>query len=316
VQYKTSWGFGELALPENELGWFIRAAKINPAQCEADAKHTGDSSLTFVAITVLLLSPRGDLAYAGALAFALGTAGAIFCAAIIKFAVLPGLETFPAFCVALGLFLIPASVAMAQSRQPAMLAVLTAMVVNFGPLLAPANQMSYDTAQFYNSALAIFAGCAAAPLSFLLVPPLSPAFRTRRLLDLAVRDLRRLAVHPAPSRFDDWEGRMYGRLSAMPEQATPLQRARMLAALSLGGEIIRLRPVVGRLGLGADLQRALAAVAQGQSATAITRLARLDEGLADRGATEPEPLRARASILVISEVLREHAAYFDAGAPG
>ena len=68
----------------------------------------------------------------------------------------------------------------------------------FVPLLAPANQMSYDTMQFYNAALAIVAGSGAAALSFRLMPPLSPAFRTRRLLGLTLRDLRHLTMGPIP----------------------------------------------------------------------------------------------------------------------
>ena len=50
----------------------------------------GASAVVFVAIVILLLSPRGDLAYGGAIAFALGVAVGVPCAAIIKFAVLPG----------------------------------------------------------------------------------------------------------------------------------------------------------------------------------------------------------------------------------
>ena len=55
----------------------------------------GASTIVFVAIVLLLLSPRGDLAYGGAIAFTVGTAGAVLCAAMIKFAVLPALQTFP-----------------------------------------------------------------------------------------------------------------------------------------------------------------------------------------------------------------------------
>jgi uncharacterized membrane protein YccC len=124
------------------------------------------------------------------------------------------------------------------------------MTANFVPLLAPANQMSYDTVQFYNSASAIVAGVGAAALSFRLMPPLSPAFRTRRLLALTLRDLGRLATGPIPRAPDDWEGRMYGRISALPDEAQPLQRSQLLAALSVGTEIIQLRRVARRLDLG------------------------------------------------------------------
>jgi hypothetical protein len=100
----------------------------------------------------------------------------------------------------------------------------------------------------------------------------------------------------------------------MPAQATPLQRAQLLAALSLGTEIIRLRPIARSLGLGADLEDALAAVAEGRSATAIARLKLLDGALAGLGTrTETAALRGRGSILVISEVVTKHHEYFDIG---
>ena len=61
------------------------------------------------------------------------------------------------------------------------------MTFIFVTLLAPANQMSYDPGQFYNFALATIAGVGAGALSFRLLPPLSPAFRTRRLLALTLQ---------------------------------------------------------------------------------------------------------------------------------
>ena len=184
-------------------------------------------------------------------------------AAIIAFAVLPNSETFAAFSLAIGLVLVPAGAGMAQPWQTAM---FTAMAANFVPMLAPANPMSYDTVQFYNAAVAIVAGVGAAAVSFRLIPPLSPAFRTRRLLALTLRDLRRLATGPIPRTPDDWEGRMYGRFSALPDAAQPLQRSQLLAALSVGTEIIQLRRIARRIDLGSELDAALDAVARGDSA--------------------------------------------------
>jgi uncharacterized membrane protein YccC len=272
---------------------------------------SGASAIVFATVLVVLLAPRGDQAYAGAMAFTVGTAAGVVFAAIIKFAVLPGVQTFPAFCVAIGVFLVPVGFGMAHSKNPAVLAVVTAMGFNFMPVLQPTNPISYDTVQFYNSALAIFVGCAVAPLSFRLLPPLSPALRTRRLLRLTLRDLRRLAMGRTQS---DWEGHVHCRFSVMPDAATPLQRAQLLAALSAGSEIIRLRQIA--LGLGAELDRAFAALAQGRSANAVARLGGVDAKLAARTGTGPRAqivLRARGSILALSEVLTQHAAYFDAG---
>jgi uncharacterized membrane protein YccC len=278
----------------------------------------GASAIVFVAIVVLLLSPKGDLAYGGSIAFALGTTGGVVCAAIIKFAVLPGLQTFPAFCFAIGLFLVPMGFVLAQSRKPTMIAIFTAMAFNFMPLLSPTNPMSYDTAQFYNSALAIVVGCGVSPLAFRLFPPLSPARRMRRLLSLTSRDLRRLATVPELPISEDWESRIYGRLTAIPDHSEPLHRSQLLAALSIGTAIIHLRHISPHLRIAAELDATLEAFAQGNSAMVIARLRKLEHRLLSMPAFGPESpiaLRARGRVLAISEALTEHGAYFDTGAP-
>jgi uncharacterized membrane protein YccC len=274
----------------------------------------GAFAIVFTAVGVLLFAPRADQAYATAKSFMVGNALATVFTAIIAFAVLPGLETFESFSLAIGLYLVPAGALMARWQTGMFLA----MAINFVPLLAPANQMSYDPVQFYNGALAIVGGSGAAALAFRLLPPLSPAFRARRLLGLTLRDLRRLATGPIARAPDDWEGRMYGRLVALPDAAEPLQRSQIMAALSVGTEIIQIRHIATRLGLCSDLDAALEALARGNSAIATARLSRLDDRLASRpgaGSEKSFALQARGSILAISEALIEHASYFDAGAP-
>ena len=107
---------------------------------------------------------------------------------------------------------------------------------------------------------------------------------------------------------------MYGRFALLPDQAQPLQRSVLLAAFSVGSEIMQLRHIAFRLGLDTALDGALEALVQGQSAIATARLARLDAALAARPGVAS--LRARGSILAMSQALHQHAAHFDAGAPG
>jgi uncharacterized membrane protein YccC len=275
----------------------------------------GAMAITFAAIGVILFSPRADQAYAITMSFMAGTALTAALAAIVKFALLPGIVTFAGFGLTIGLVLVPAGALMTQPRQTAL---FTAMAANFVPLLGPTNPMSYDTQQFYNSALAIVAGVGAAALSFRLMPPLPPALRSRRLLALTLRDLRRLARGPIPRSADDWESLTFSRLSVLPEEAEPVQRGQLMAALSLGTAIIRLRHVARRFGLQVELDAALEAVARGESAVAIAGLARLDHSLAalpGAGTGSRVTLRARGSILAMSEALAQHAPYFDAGGP-
>ena len=275
----------------------------------------GALAITFTAIPLLIFAPRLDQTYSSAISFAVGIGLTTVFAAIFLFAVLPNLQSFAGFSIVMGLYLVPVGALMAQPWQAAM---FTPMAGLFVPLFRPANQMSYDTVQFYNNAMAIVAGCCAAALSFRLLPPLSPAVRTRRLLALALRDLRRIAAG-APRLLDDWQGRMYGRLAAMPDVAEPLQRGQLVAALSVGTEIVHLRWMTPPLGFDGELDSALIALAEGNVEIAIAGLAALDRRLASIPDSDPRissALRARGRILAIRDALVEHRAYFDGGASG
>jgi uncharacterized membrane protein YccC len=275
----------------------------------------GAMAITWTAIGVLLFAPRADEAYARTVGFMVGNVFAAVCAAIAAFALLPQVETFVGFSMVMGLFLIPLGALMAQPWQTAM---FTALAANFVPLLAPTNLMTYNTLQFYNTALSIVVGGGVAALSYRLLPPLSPSFRTGRLLAFTLRDLRRLAIGAQRVR-EDWEGRMYSRLAVLPDQAEPLQRAQLVAALSVGTEIIHLRRILPRLGLDAELCSALADFARPDIAAARTGFAELDQRLAslpDFGLRKALSLRARGRLLSIDDALIQHRDYFDAGAPG
>jgi uncharacterized membrane protein YccC len=68
----------------------------------------GATAIIWTAIGVILFAPRADEAYATVLGTTVGAAVAAIFTAIIAFAVLPGLETFESFSLAIGLYLIPA----------------------------------------------------------------------------------------------------------------------------------------------------------------------------------------------------------------
>jgi uncharacterized membrane protein YccC len=276
----------------------------------ATAWPNGSSAIIFAAVVVLLFAPRNDLAYGVAIVFTLGTAGAAVCAAIVNFAVLPGLATFEAFCLAIGLVLVPVGFATILSRPPVSTG-FTVMGILFLPLLGPTNEMTFDTTQFYNFALSALAGCTLGALSFTLLPSVPPTWRVRRLLALTLRDLRRLAI-------EDWESRIHRRLAALPDRAEPLQLAQLMATLSVGSEIVQLRRVMPELGFSSELDIALAALAQGNTADAIAGFKRLDDRLAAIPQSNPQTsgvLRQRGRILLICDALVQHRGYFDAGGP-
>jgi hypothetical protein len=74
-----------------------------------------------------------------------------------------------------------------------------------------------------------------------------------RLQALTLRNLHRLAMSAIRRRRDDWESRIYGRLSVLPDTAEPLQRAQLMAALSVGGAIIQLCSFAHRLNISTEL---------------------------------------------------------------
>jgi uncharacterized membrane protein YccC len=272
---------------------------------------SGAFAIIFAAIGTSLLALRGDLAPAIAVSFLIGTIITAPLAAMVKFALLPQLDTFLGFSIAIGLVLVPLGAMLAQPWQTA---VFLGATYGFIPLLSPANEMTYDTIQFYNQSLAIIVGVAAAVLAFVLLPQVSPPLRARRLLALTLRDFRLLAVKPGIPSVADWIGNVASRLSALPDQAKLVQFARLGTALSAGAELIRLRSLASRFGFATLLDLAFKAIARGQSQAAIELLAKADAALSQSGNNGEDSdikVRARASILRLSEVLSRHGAYFD-----
>ena len=272
----------------------------------------GAMFIAFAMLAITLFAPREDAAYATARSFVTGVALTAVFAAVAAFALLPRQASFAGFCAVLGLVLVPAGALSAQSWQQSLFVGLTALFI---PLLGPSNPETYNPQQFYNAAMALVSGIAFAMLAMRLLPPMAPAMRARRLLALTLRDLRGLTHGKVPPSSAQWEGKMYSRLSALPESVDILQGARLAAALSVGSGIIRLRRIARRFGLDAELRGAMAAIAAGDSAAGIRELARFDRALADLPPAQPGARlrrRLQGTILSVADVLREHASYFDA----
>lgn len=275
----------------------------------------GAFAVAFAAIALTLFSARPDQAYAITMMFTVGAAITTVLAAIANFALLPQMTSFVGLCLVIGLVLVPAGALLTQPWLPP---VFIALVATFIPLLGPANQMSYNTLAFYNVALAIFVGLGAAALAFRLVPPLSAELRVRRLLARTLRELRRLADDRLRLTSEAWEERIYSYLQALPERTEPTARSDLLSTLVVGNAIIRLRPVAGRFDLDREFSLAMDAIVQADATAAIERLTDFDGKLAAVARATPGLRvreRARGSILVLSETLAQHEAYFETSPP-
>jgi uncharacterized membrane protein YccC len=278
----------------------------------ASAWPNGAMAITFCAIIVVLLPLQGDLAYSAAMTFLKGCVLGTGVAAALVFAVLPRATTFPSLCLALALPLLPLGFQLARSKNPLF---YFAASVNFLPMLSINNTISFDASQFWNAASAILVGIAVGAVAMLILPPLSPAIRTQRLLALTLADLRRLAKRASSRRReDDWEGRTVARFLAMPDQAEPVERAELVAAIAVGNQIVRLRRVAPRFVPGAAVDTALQALAEGRSSEASDRLKDIDRQLAALPRGRPgsrTALGLRAGLRMVCGQLASYPSYYD-----
>jgi uncharacterized membrane protein YccC len=278
----------------------------------ASAWPNGALAITFCAIIVVLLPLQGDVAYSAAMTFLKGCVLGTGVAAALVFAILPRATSFPSLCLALGLALLPLGFLLARAKTPLF---FFAASVNFLPMLSINNTISFDASQFWNTASAILVGIAVGAVAMLILPPLSPAIRTQRLLALTLADLRRLAKRaPSRRREDGWESRVVARFLAMPEQAEPVERSMLVAAMAVGNHIVRLRRVAPRFVPGVAVDTALQALAEGRSGEAAERLKDIDRQLAalPRARSGSRAvLGLRAGLLVVCGQLASYPSYYD-----
>jgi uncharacterized membrane protein YccC len=228
---------------------------------------------------------------------------------ILMFGILPKVITFPTLCLTLGLVLVPLGVLNARGWKPMF---TFAAAVNLLPMLGITNGMTYDASGFWNGVVAILAGIAFGVVAMLVIPPLSPAIRTQRLLALMLRDFRRLVRRATPGKSADWENRGVARLLAMPDKAEAQERAELAAIVAVGKEIVRFRQIAPRFVPSAMVDAALAPLAEGRSGEAIARLDDIDRQVAALPRARSRILLSlRSSIMVISGQLGEFASCFD-----
>jgi|SRR5579859_3986616 len=266
----------------------------------------GPTMITFAAIAITLFSPREDAAYASAVEFAVGCAGAVAVAILVDLAILPSQDGFVALCVVLAAVLTPLAVLSAGTWRTTAFA---ALVTNVMPILAIDSVPGFDAAQLFNSGLAILAGTTMGAAFMRLAPPMSPAGRTRRLLRLTLRDLRRVAIRRRRLSSVAWTGLTSRRLAALPAQATLEDEARLLAGLSVGEATIALMSAHGRLAAREALDRALASLAEADVAGARRWLDAFRDGQADESPA-PAGFHPAAVATVIDDALARHPEFF------
>lgn len=264
----------------------------------------GPLAIAFVAIAVLIFAPAGDQARVLVTDYTIGSILVVAVAYGLYFGVMPSISTFPQLAVMLALVLVPVGWMQAGSWHTPL---FLAMSVNLLPLIGVGNPISYDASTFFNIALTIIMGNIIGTLFFIIIPGLSPEVRTRRLLALSVRDLRRLAARSQARDAARWTAVMTRRVEDLPPQATDAQASSLMTLFVLGRTLIMLRET-----LAGEVQRRLisdasAALAEGRVALARIAFGDMARGLADRAASQPSEAPAsqlsRVQIRIITDAL-------------
>jgi uncharacterized membrane protein YccC len=178
--------------------------------------------------------------------FTKGIVCGIIAAYICTFHFLINTTGFVPFAASNALFLIPAAMIQTIPRY-------TALGLAFGTFFfltgAPSNPMDFNPADFFNNALAFFAGGYVATKGFRLFMPLDPK-RSRRYLVSRMRDgLKDMAEHQPIPTYPDWQTRNFDRVNRLLDPINP-SAAKIntfewyegsLATMHLGNEVLRLR---------------------------------------------------------------------------
>jgi uncharacterized membrane protein YccC len=269
----------------------------------------GPTLITFTAVGVILFSARAEAAFASAVEFAIGCAGAGVIAVILNLAILPAVPPdFLSLAVVLSLVLVPLGMLAAGSWHKV---AFGAMVTNVMPILAIRNEPRYEATEVLNAAIAVCAGTALAAIAIGLVPPLPGSKRIQRLLALTLRDLRGLLVGRRRFTHPVWVRLVSQRLAVMPPEASIEERAQLLAALSVGEAAISLLRAGRHTSAGRALDQAFADLAGTNIVAARERLTRFSAQQSARAEVEPQrEMQAAAQATLIADALDVHPHFF------
>ncbi|KTC39403.1 fusaric acid resistance protein [Pseudomonas sp. ABAC61] len=220
-------------------GQALDAVQQGRAPVEQPATLTPHRDLSLA----LVFGARSALAFL-TVAFMRGIFLAVPAAFVVGQILLPQWSGFPMLAMAMGLPLFLGALGMAK---PQIGATATSFCLHFIVLISPMNRMTFDVANFLNSAQAMVLGVGAAVLAFHLLILRDPAWHGRRLLAATLSDLVRLTRRNLRGAESWFGGRMADRLLQLarhyPELPEPA-RSRWddgLLGLDIGDELMHLR---------------------------------------------------------------------------
>jgi uncharacterized membrane protein YccC len=266
------------------------------------------SAVGYVAVSVILFSPRGAQGYAGAITFLLGCSLGVRARRRGQIHAASPERRFRRSLPGAGCRFNPARHTLpAHSRG----AFYIFAAVNFGVGLNIGNVTNYNVEAFYNQALAVAVGSFAAVAAIALAPPLSADALVRRATRSAAREMRELADR-RHTDLAQWGQRIYGRLADLPAHVDPSLLSLFVAVAQAGAEIIRLNRLERRLRRGGfALASALQYIANDERGSALARLATLEQELATYPSYRRTSLRVRSALGRLITSLRQLDNYGD-----
>lgn len=262
----------------------------------------GPLAIAFVAIAALIFAPAGDQARVLVTDFTIGSILVTVVGFGLYFGVMPSISTFPQLAVVLALVLVPIGLMQAGSWHTPL---FLAMSINLLPLLGVGNPISYDASTFFNIALTIILGNIIGTLFFIIIPGLSPDVRTRRLVALSVRDLRRLAGRPQARDAARWTAVMTRRVEDLPPQATDAQASSLTTLFILGRALILLRETPAGEVESRLISSASGALAERRVALARIAFGDIERVLSERAAAQPSEAPAGQPSLVEIKIITD-----------
>ena len=280
----------------------------------------GSAAATMIAISCGFFSAADRPAQA-ALNFLKFTAVSAIVALFYMTLVLPKIDGFAMLVAALAVFLLPIGLLM---TSPSTATMATPLAINFLFLLALGKVPKLDLAAYFNTAVAVLAGCAISVALFALLRPLGTQWVARRLVTGIMVDLGQLAAG-RPLATGAFESRMFDRINGLLLRLDPASSGDRpilqgsLAALRVGHNILSLRRLADGLPplTRQIVEGTLDAIARhfdtarhlGTNDDVAQTLARTAERL--RGLdNDPDTLAALTAVTAIRLTLSYHAAFF------
>ncbi|MBB4349379.1 FUSC family protein [Aliirhizobium cellulosilyticum] len=266
----------------------------------------GYFAAVFAAIATLVFASFADQALLKAKEYSLGVGCMMVIGAILYFGLLPSLTWFSQLLVVLIVFyLVVGFMQTGKSHSTTYLAISVCSL----PMLGLGNPTTYDATNFLNLSSAILVGSLVGTCFFAIIPALDPETQEKRLISQSLRDFRNYLEHSSNGSSKRRLSKLAARFCALPSVSTDVPFSQLMAICAAVAAADHLSNALKGQPQLAYLETAYKDLAGGNLQMAMKRLAELDVELTnhDGEAFTKVVTGARAHLVILSEIIREHA---------